>query len=394
MSVDTRNISSETLKLFRECNLEQIRDYDLELSSRIDKARNHFREELRTHYQDILKVTDEVDHLHRQLKDGDALFMDLCFKDDLYQLTKLPDFSNESDYRCADSMTSLSSITQVSAKPVLAVSQWVLAITDLVSRYATSYSSSKLFDGVIQAFKELAVLGSSLEGYEDVIQSKCNVFLTFATSQAVTFTVEQRIQLYNLVTEVANSIFLWDSASVEKLERQTFDFILQEHLDETLKSDNELVASFVAAENFKQRLSNKLKHDISAQFKDLDNLLSAEGEELIKPDQPPLSTQHIQTLIQNSQYYCMGLVTDKKVQWHRTVVSLIDSIQKLEQYGGAPLGQELRKELIQKLEAGNTATPLQHEPLSMDDLVSTVVADFNTESLSQTIQTTMQSLTV
>lgn len=381
---------AETLKLFRECSLEQVRDYDLELSSRIDKTRNRFREELRAHYKDILKVTGEVDRLYRELKSGDALFMDLCFKDDLFKLTKLPEFQS-----CADVGTlgdsSAVPFSEASSQPVLAVSQWVLAISDMISRFATSSSSSKLFDSVMQAFDGLRPVQDRLGDYQEVISSKCDAFLRFACSPEASLSVSQRIRVDNLVGSERH--LPWNTDLVGKLGQQTFDFILENHLDDTLRSNDELVSSFVAAEQFKQRLSSKLKADITTQLQRLDGILEARQEDLIPSDLPALSTAGIQELIQKSQYYCMGLVTDRQVEWYKIIVYLIDLIEKLEQYGGESLGKELRNQLIEKLQKGSIATRSDEEPSSTGELVSKIMDDFNRESFNQTIESTIQSLT-
>lgn len=386
----------ETLKLFRECSLEQVRDYDLELSSKIDKTRNKFREELKTHYKDILEVTGEVDHLYQALKGGDVLFRDLCFKDDLFKLTKLPEFESKSGFQGSRSVGAASPSSDDQCQSVLVVSQWVLAVSDLISRFATSYSSSKLFDSAMQGFDSLTAASTSLGEFREIVQNKCKAFLQFVCSPDVSFSVSQRIQVYNLVVRDHSDQLLWDTELVKKLEEQTFNFILQDHLDDTLRSKDKLVASFVATETFKEKLRSKLSVDISTKIQSLDGLLESNEEPLINADLPALSAAHIQELIQDSQYYCMGLVTDRKVQWYQTVVLLKDLLQKLEQYGGESLGQELRKQLVEKLQKRDSVTDSGDKPsetLSMSELVSKVVDDFNDESFNKTVEFTIQSLT-
>ncbi|QLQ80065.1 hypothetical protein HG537_0D00650 [Torulaspora globosa] len=380
---------AETLKLFRRCSLEQVRDYDVELSSKIDKTKRKFREELRTHYRDILKVTEDVDRLHGELKCGDALFMELCFKDDLFRLTKLPEFQSHGTLKAGSSV----SFNETQSQPVLAVSQWVLAVSDMISRFATSYSSSKLFDSVMQGFESLKSVQDRLESYREVISNKCDALLRFACSPDASFNVSQRIQVYNLAVLGSDTHLPWDTDLVAKLEQQTFDFILENHLDDTLGSNDELICSFVAAEQFKHKLSSKLKADITAQLQRLDEILDAKQEDLIPPDLPTLSAADIQELVQECQYYSMGLVTNQQVEWYKTIVHLIDLIEKLERYSDESSGNELRNELIKKLQKGTTATHPDEEPASTDDLVSKIMDDFNRENLNRTIESTIQSLT-
>ncbi|QLL33044.1 hypothetical protein HG536_0D05650 [Torulaspora globosa] len=392
MTINGLGDCTETLKLFRECSLEQVRDYDLELASKIDKTKEKFREELRTHYKDVLKVTGEVDRLHRELKSGDALFMDLCFKDDLFKLTKLPEFQGTADVGTLGASSS-TPFSEAPSQPVLAVSQWVLAVSDMISRFATSYSSSKLFDSVMQGFDGLKSVQDRLEGYREVIRNKCDAFLRFACSPEASFSISQRIQVYNLAVVESDRHLPWDPDLVSKLEQQTFDFILQNHLDDTLRSNDELISSFVAAEQFKQKLSSKLKADISTQLVRLDGILDARQEDLIPSDLPTLSTTGIQELVQDSQYYCMGLVTDRQVEWYKAIVYLIDLIEKLERYGGESLAKELREELIGNLQKGCAAARSDEKPASIRGLVSKIMDDFNRESFNRTIQSTIQSLT-
>lgn len=387
---------SAALKLFRGRSIAQVRDYDMELSSKVVKSHERFTKELQVHYKDILKVTEEVNRLYADLKEGDALFMELCFKDELYKLDKLPDFYSGSDGK-AGQPARTGGVGGETSQTLLVVSQWVLAISDLVSRFASSSSASKLFDSVMREFSELQALLDSADGYEKVIAAKCEIFLQFLCSPDTNLTLSQWIRTHNLVLQDGRQVFPWKKSTLEQFEGILFETVFREDLDSLLGSTDELVAHFVASEKFEGALKKKLLKDSQTLLERLDKLIESDG-----PDSPVLAFPetrptafNIPELVQESQFYSMGLATSRKVQWYKISTPLTGIIEKLEQHGGSSEAQRLREALIERLQQQKaTAAPQDEEPASMDDVVSRMMSSYNDNKFTSMIDSKIRSLTV
>ena len=185
----------DTLQLLRERSVVEVRDHDLEVSAQAAKLYDDFTQELRSHYGEILEVTDDVNALYDKLREVDANFRDLCFKDDFYKLRKM-DF-------VADSVTpgppDTPNIDTTESSKILLISNWSLAISDFLSRFAISSASAKLFGEVITQFANLQQALPGLQEYQAVIASKCQEFLQYIVSSPennVSFHISQRTHIY------------------------------------------------------------------------------------------------------------------------------------------------------------------------------------------------------
>lgn len=386
---------SAALQLFRERSIAQVRDYDLELSSRVARSHERFTRELQTHYKDILKVTDEVDRLYVDLKEGDAMFMDLCFKDDLYKLNKLADYQGETD-RSSSLPIETHSVSGGTSQTLLVVSSWVLAISDLISRFATSTSALKLFDNVMREFDELKVVLDDGMVYETVIKSKCEAFLQFICSPDINLTISQWIRIYNLALNDGRQVFPWKVKSLEQLEKILFEAVFRENLDTLLGSDDELIADFVATSKFKEALNKKLLKDSQTLFERLDMLIESDA-----PDSPilafpetRLTTINISEIVQESQYYSMGLATRQKVQWYKIITPLTGIIEKLQHHGGTSQAKQLREKLVKKLQQQKPIKTSQDgKQASMNDVVSRMIDQYNEAKFTTMVESKIRSLT-
>ena len=386
---------SAALQLFRERSIAQVRDYDLELSSRVTRSYERFTRELQTHYKDILKVTDEVDRLYVDLKEGDAMFMDLCFKDDLYKLNKLADYQGETN-RSSSLPIETHLVSGGQSQTLLVISSWVLAISDLISRFATSTSALKLFDSVMSEFDELKVALEDDMAYETIIKSKCEAFLQFVCSSDINLTISQWIRIYNLALNDGRQVFPWKVESIEQLEKVLFEAVFRENLDTLLGSDDELIADFVATRNFKEALNKKLLKDSQTLFERLDKLIESDT-----PDSPILAfpetcltTINIPEIVQESQYYSMGLVTRQKVQWYKIITPLTGIIEKLQHHGGTSQAKELRESLVKKLQQQKPIKTSQDDKsASMSDVVSRMIDQYNDAKFTTMVESKIRSLT-
>lgn len=393
---------SDTLRLFRERSIVQVKDYDLELSTKIDKTHQRFTKELQVHYKDILKVTDEVGQLFQKLKDGDALFMDLCFKDNFYKLNKLPEVTNmlnkDSHKPSIHSDTSLS-------QPILIVSNWALAISDFISRFATSSSSAKLFDQVIFEFDELKKELPQVSDYHKVITSKCNNFLQYLLTSPsnMNFSLSQWIRIYNLVLRYKIKEFAWEQPMLDELEQLLFKSIFQEDIDSLLKSNDELISNFVHTETFETKLNEKFLNDINTQFSHLDELLISQktsdemNQDIIAYPANLNDASNVQNVVEDSRLYCMGLSKYGRVEMYKIVTPLIELIQELESHGGTSLQiKELRERLISILQEAIVVSPEDQDNTNsnMDDLIAGIIHKHNDVNFNKLLNSQIESLKI
>lgn len=395
------NFEMDALQLFRERSIVQVKDYDLELSTKIDKTHEKFTKELQVHYKDILKVTDEVGQLFQKLKDGDALFMDLCFKDNLYKLNRIPEIEMMNNDLHSSRVYSATSLSQ----PILIVSNWALAISDFISRFAVSSSSAKLFDQVILEFDELKKELPQASDYQKVITTKCNIFLQYLLTPPsnINFTLTQWIRIYNLVLRDKIKDFPWEQPMLDELEELLFRSIFQEEIDSLLESNDELISNFVNTETFEAKLNENFLNDIKTRFHHLDELLISQktsdnmNEDIMAYPTTLSDASNIQNVVEDSRLYCMGLSKYVRVQMYKIVRPLIDLIQKLEKHGGTPSQiKELREKLISILQEAIVVSPGDQDTTNsnMDDLIAGFIHKHNDVNFNKLLNSQIESLKI
>lgn len=412
-SINESGVGAEVLTLFREHTVVEVKDYILELSNQIEKTHHRFIEELQEHYRDILTVTDEVGLLFSTLKDGDSLLMDLCFKDDVYRVNKLPEIAQGSssstlNRRLSITQEELAIPYESSAEDVLLVSKWTLAVTDFISRFTTSSNSNKLFDKVIQEFGNLKNHASEAFTYKDIIASKCKEFLYFITKnddcQGI-FTINQWVRIYNLVLKERDTRFEWVPALAEELDSIVFQVVLDEYPDTLFSSKDELVKQFTCSEIFQEKLGEKILRDINEQFECLEKLSTEDIEpsNILSYQDLPSEGISVGDIVEESRLYSMGLVTTKRVAIFKIVTPLIEMLRNLESHGrGHQLVKELKAKLIAKLEQSlpadrgesNSELEINHEGNSkkMDDLIAEVIQKHNDENYKKLIKSQIRNL--
>ncbi|QLG71226.1 hypothetical protein HG535_0B02650 [Zygotorulaspora mrakii] len=385
-------LDSKVLDLFREHTVVEVKDIKLELSNKIEKSHRRFTQELQEHFRDILTVTNEVGELYRFLKDGDSLFMDLCFKDNVYGVDKLPELHHEpiatNLRRKSTTVTCLAPMSPVvsSATSVLLVSNWTLAITDFVSRFTASSNPGKLFDKTLQEFENLRNHIAQLHPFKKIILSKCHQFLSFINDDEAShniFTFNQWAKLYNLILRDEPPVFEWDSEQLKAFDSLLFDTTLANYTEDLLK--DEQVQEFVRSAIFQSKMSEKILKSIHVQLMELDDLLKS-GHDVSR------SLSHLHKLasrdttasdiVDESRLYAEGLVTDQRVALYRLITSITDKLRSLKvNSGGSNQMADLKSRLIEKLQQclpselpGSTAT------LKMDDMISDVMRRHNDEN--------------
>ncbi|GAV54627.1 hypothetical protein ZYGR_0AN00950 [Zygosaccharomyces rouxii] len=391
-------MDTDAVGLLRTHSVVEVRDLDLEVSGDAARLYDKFAQELREQYGEILEVTKSVGELLGCLKKGDFELRDLCFRDDLYKLKKLEPLEGKIDRENGKKVTK---DDNGSAKKVLLVSNWSLAISDFVSRFSLSQSSAKLFDQVIIQFRNLQGHGQWQE-YEGVVRSKCEQFVQYLLDSAlnnINFTVGQWARIWSLVLN--DDRFPWNKEQVLKLDEILFKSLFQEPLEVLMSDTDEAVSNFVRSSEFEQKLNAKILQDIERQFQLLENLVAQQEEDKTPTFQYPQIVQELDVaqVVENCRLHSLGLTTRSRVQMYNLVNPLIQMIDDLQAHGGQS-GQvnELRKKLATVLKNKIPVTVKQveeqDEPLTMDQVVERLMTNQNDSSASQLFHKQVNALRV
>ncbi|SJM87033.1 uncharacterized protein ZBIST_3222 [Zygosaccharomyces bailii] len=387
----------DTLQLLRERSVVEVRDHDLEVSAQAAKLYDDFTQELRSHYGEILEVTDDVNALYDKLREVDANFRDLCFKDDFYKLRKM-DF-------VADSVTpgppDTPNIDTTESSKILLISNWSLAISDFLSRFAISSASAKLFGEVITQFANLQQALPGLQEYQAVIASKCQEFLQYIVSSPennVSFHISQWAHIYYLVLAGPQKL-PWDAATARQVEDVLFKSVFEEPLEDLLKCSDDIVTKFVHSTDFEKKSREKILQDIEMEFRRLEELLSQQTDDtptLVYP--ASIHELDVASVIESCRLHAMGLTTATRVNMYKIVKPLISMMGKFRDSEGTPdRVEDLRKRLTEILEKH---LPVVHqesaaiEALTMDELVGSIIAQQNDHNASELIRSQINALQV
>ncbi|AQZ12617.1 COG1 (YGL223C) [Zygosaccharomyces parabailii] len=387
----------DTLQLLRERSVVEVRDHDLEVSAQAAKLYDDFTQELRSHYGEILEVTDDVNALYDKLREVDANFRDLCFKDDFYKLRKM-DF-------VADSVTpgppDTPNIDTTESSKILLISNWSLAISDFLSRFAISSASAKLFGEVITQFSNLQQALPGLQEYQVVIASKCQEFLQYIVSSPennVSFHISQWAHIYYLVLAGPQKL-PWDAATARQVEDVLFKSVFEEPLEDLLKCSDDIVTKFVHSTDFEKKSREKILQDIEMEFRRLEELLSQQTDDtptLVYP--ASIHELDVASVIESCRLHAMGLTTVTRVNMYKIVKPLISMMGKFRDSEGTPdRVEDLRKRLTEILEKH---LPVVHqesaaiEALTMDELVGSIIAQQNDYNASELIRSQINALQV
>lgn len=385
--------------MLRERSVVEVRDHDLEVSAQAAKLHDKFTDELRLHYGEILEVTNEVELLYEQLRETDAGFRDLCFKDDVYRLKKLEPMADS----VAQWPSPSAAVDTTEPRKILLVSNWSLAVSNFVSRFAISSASAKLFGEVMAQFARLRQGLPTLRAYDEVISSRCREFLQYVVDSRgnnVSFTTAQWARLYYLVLCQSQEVPLpWDADQVRQLEPVLFASVFEEPLDTLLKSSDEAVTKFVHSAVFEQKSKEKTLHDVERQFHRLEELLSQPADETPTLTYP--SAVHeldVTDIVHNCRLHSMGLTTTARVDMYNVVEPLTQMLRKLQESEGASdQVAKLRTRLVEILERNLPATSQEPpsaaaEPRTMDELVASITTRHDDQNASQLIRSQIIAL--
>ncbi|AQZ16845.1 COG1 (YGL223C) [Zygosaccharomyces parabailii] len=387
----------DTLQLLRERSVVEVRDHDLEVSAQAAKLYDDFTQELRSHYGEILEVTDDVNGLYDKLREVDTNFRDLCFKDDLYKLRKM-DLVEDS---VTPGLPDTPNIDTTESRKILLVSNWSLAISDFLSRFAISSASAKLFREVITQFANLQQALPGLQEYRAVIASKCQEFLQYIVSSPennVSFHISQWAHIYYLVLAGPQEL-PWDAATVRQVEDVLFESVFEEPLGDLLKCSDDIVTKFVHSTDFEKKSREKILRDIEMEFSRLEELLSQPTDDTPTLTYPAsVHELDVASVIENCRLHAMGLTTATKVNMYKIVKPLISMMGKFrESEGTSDRVEDLRNRLTEILEKHH---PVMHqesaaiEAQTMDELVGRIITQQNDHNASELIRSQISALQV
>lgn len=330
-------VADQIIDLFKEKTVVQVKDHLMTIRHELDEVNVKFGKQLETHYTDLLKVTEEVKYLFDDVKDTDKEFRELCFDDSTYQFKKLPDITINQTTSRED--LNLSPITESNATSstnvLLEVSNWSLAITNFLSRYtdsSTSVQSVKLYDDLKKHFELIETHLHDFKSYDSLIEHKCILLIDsvveYTQSSRIRLSLIQCIEFFNLFN---NGKFKWTDKNVKEFEKIVFDTVLSQDIESLLTSKIDVVHDFVKTDNFKNTLLKRILVDVETNFKTFEELISPNfKDEELNID---IEDDNIRECINISSMNAMGLTDYRKIQIHKIVDILISMIQQLQRYG-------------------------------------------------------------
>ena len=361
-------MDSTVLQYFKTNHVPQVKDKLLQLTQDLAKNDDLLNQNLKLHYNDILNITEDVNHLYMNLQDTDTHFRKFCFDDAKYQLKKLPDFIQYSQNK-DDNINNLCTYkvdnkSQDDHKMLLLISQWSLSVSkflsimvqqplsnhnDDISNVNDNLFSNSLIDALFENFGKLINEKPSNISYIDPnfkyfksIRDKivCLQRKLIENSNLINLDHLQWIRFYDLINLKSIDILPWDSEMVSKLNDIIMDKIIRLVLFHNhILKDNETVKSFTDLKEFNLRLITHLKERIQNNLNKLESILKVNDE---KVDQNmKINKIHkfsidkyrdINSLIQNSKSLSLGLVDERRQEVYDLVEPTIEMIQGLIDY--------------------------------------------------------------
>lgn len=401
--------NSVILNLFRERNIIEIKDYNLELSNKTDKLGSDFRDQLFKNYKNILKVTDNVNNLFLEMKNVDVSFTDLCFNDDIYKLQKLSEFQidnrNKNDVK-NDGETDSSDFSSLdNAKMILLLSNWSISITVFMKRFASSSTSSNIFQKALSNFEELGSNLSQFNDYEKSIEDKCKEFQYFilesSYSGSSAFTLEQWIKLYYLFNNY-NYNFPWDKSNLKIVESIIFESIFQFDQVSLFKASNELIIKFVKSDAFKFKYIETIENKIKTKFNRLDTLLQDGltnnniANEISLFSLSASATYNVSDIVENSHLYSLGLTTSKRIELYNITEPILGLLHQLMKNGGSTIQLKKYKDkliiILKDIIPKKTSHNEEEEIKLSDNFVNNFVSRTNDMNFTKLITNQIEAL--
>ncbi|CCF60335.1 hypothetical protein KAFR_0J02710 [Kazachstania africana CBS 2517] len=335
--------NGEVKKLFEEKSITEIKDYLLDVNRELVQVDENFTAKLKLHYPDILQVTEDVAGLYGLLKDVDTEFRDLCFNDDKYQIKKLPEFASDHSSKQVNTNVSLSDHTRTSTESILAISNWLLSISNFFNM-----ASLKSFDDMMVNFQNLRNCHIPTD-FQDLINSKIISFqeelFQSLQSSKIHFTLTQRIKLFNLFQD--SKSYNWNAQLCSDYQQLLYATIFNEYNDiesNLFESTDPLVREFIHLPDFNTKLIEKIRNDIDLKLNQLEKII--QGELAEQPGETDDSD--IGTTIHTAKLNSMGLVNWKDITVYKIIQPIIPMILKLQKFGcDASIINEIKTKLTE-----------------------------------------------
>ncbi|CEP62952.1 Golgi transport complex subunit COG1 LALA0_S06e07668g [Lachancea lanzarotensis] len=312
--------------LFREKSVVEVRDYNLNLTQEIARARDTFEFELGKRYTDILAVTDEVEVLLQEARLADASLMDLCFNDSKCKLETVSEPVKELGTPLGlngfNSASIVGSEASSEAHCTLAVSEWVLAVLALVQ----DPGSLKNLDLLVSKFGFINKV-SVPEQFNTVIADKCKLLESAVLQHALSLTASHWVRLQKLFHDYQESP-LFEFKQIHAIDELAFDFLLgnEDYLQRSV-TDAE-VQTFFKTPVYRAKSIERALKLIDEQFRKYEsNDSSGEQSDLALYDDT--DEESLQLFVKNVDLYCKGVITIKDQRLEALVERVIETIAKL-----------------------------------------------------------------
>ncbi|CAR24665.1 Golgi transport complex subunit COG1 [Lachancea thermotolerans CBS 6340] len=312
--------------LFREKPVGELRNYRLQLSHDIAKAKDRFETELGRRYTDMLAVTDQVDELLQQARTADADLMELCFNDAKFKLAALPDPA--AFHAAAPAAATADPELGPGAQPdlagieaTLAVSEWVLAVKD----FAREPALQKHFDSLVQGFHTVLSL-HDVSRYASVLARNCRALEDTILEQQAEFSASQWVKLHRLVHSHAE---VFPFKRVDELDALVFSFLLANEEPLRAAGVDADVQAFLEGEPFKLKFVERVLQDVDAEFQALEEAAagSAPTPELYRMN---FDDGSLLALVTEANLYCSGAISPRDRALYALVENITALVRKLQ----------------------------------------------------------------
>lgn len=355
--------SEEVLELFRKKSVVQVKDHLLNVNHELSEVSEEFGKELKVHYNDILNMTQKISVLYGELTTIESRFRDLCFKDDLFQLRKLPNLEPplkvSQENRPAASDNAITDSVNITLK----ISNWTLSVSNFISRFTnTTTTAAHLFDNMMKEMTELSQLlktNNDLIKYREIIDKRSKILQKYIvevlTSHTIQLKLEQSVELFNLF-QSTNNVYNWDETLTDEFNNLLYDSILQNYNIETLCKNknvksgikNDDVLLFLQSNTFKQNVILRLIKTIETTFDHLEEIQKGiitgtpeenDQEQENNNDSNVYSDEEedeymmendITKIIADAKMKSMGLTSSQSVEAHEQIDLIISKLKNLQ----------------------------------------------------------------
>lgn len=428
-------MDGKVLQLFKENHVPQVRDTLLQVTQDLAKNDVVLNQNLKLHYIDILSITTKVNDLYSALQDNDIHFRQLCFDDDQYQLSKLPEFNHLNSHVATTTTTTTTyeeeedKTSEQNIDLLLIVSEWSIAVTGFVASLTTSATTSlSIFDKLLTKFDQLInynqnhddddiFLNPSFKYYHSIQSKLAYLLQNLISNESITgLTPLQWVKLYNLINHTTKAILPWDSNDDETLIIQLNNIIMDKIIililsrntpyekHHTSTNESQIIPHFIKSSEFNTRLLTHIKTKINENITQLKTIINEENDHQSMTIQNDTITnlEDLNLLIEESKFDSMGLINKSRQRIFDLVEPTIQLIQDLIDYhcdmdSIKQIQTELltllrdRCEIIDSSQSRNSEKEPTHDN-NTSHLINQYVSKYHTNKFTQLIQSQIQRL--